>query len=105
VKSAPIRRSSGRQSRALRSALGRTEASIEIWLADESLAVEHVTVTAAPVQEFQLGDWRMCVDEELLRKVLTIRRDKLPNETAGVLLGSFDPERRIVYVIETILIT
>jgi hypothetical protein len=89
-------------SRALRRALGQTEASIEMWVADESLAVEHVTVTAAAVQEFQLGDWRLCVDEELLRTVLSIRRDKLPNETGGVLLGSFDLGRRIVYVVESI---
>lgn len=89
-------------SRAFRYVLGQDSASIEIWTADESLAVEHLTVAAAPVQEFRLGDWRLCVDEELLRTVLSIRRDKLPNETGGVLLGSFDLKRRIVYVVETI---
>jgi integrative and conjugative element protein (TIGR02256 family) len=89
-------------SRALRRALGQDSASVEIWTADEFLAVEHVTVAPAPVQEFRLGDWRLCVDEELLRTVLSIRREKLPNETGGVLLGSFDLERRIVYVVETI---
>jgi len=89
-------------SRALRSAVDQRHASIEIWIADESLAVERVTTNVAPVQEFRLGDWLLSVDEELLKTVLSIRRDKLPNETGGVLLGSFDLERRIAYVVETI---
>jgi hypothetical protein len=83
-------------SRALRRALGQDSACIEMWVADECLAVEHITVSAAPVQEIRLGEWLLCVDEELLRTVLSIRREKLPNETGGVLLGSFDLERRIV---------
>jgi integrative and conjugative element protein (TIGR02256 family) len=89
-------------SRALRCALGKDSASLGIWSADESLAVEHVNINVTPIQELRLGDWLLCADEELLRTVLTMRRAKLPNETGGVLLGSFDLDRHIVYVVDTI---
>jgi integrative and conjugative element protein (TIGR02256 family) len=89
-------------SRALRWALGKDSASLGIWSADESLAVEHVNINVTPIQELRLGDWLLCADEDLLRTVLTIRHNKLPNETGGVLLGSFDLDRHIVYVVDTI---
>jgi integrative and conjugative element protein (TIGR02256 family) len=38
----------------------------------------------------------------LLSRLRALRATKLPNETGGVLIGSYDLQRRIVYVVDTI---
>ena len=40
--------------------------------------------------------------EALLAKLSSLREPKLPNETGGVLLGSFDVERRILYIADAL---
>jgi integrative and conjugative element protein (TIGR02256 family) len=42
-------------------------------------------------------------DEGALHKLYDARRNKLPKETGGVLLGSIDLDRRIIYVVDTVL--
>lgn len=49
-----------------------------------------------------INDWIICTDEKLISKLSRLRLDKLPNETGGVLLGSFDFERQIIYIVDTI---
>jgi len=78
------------------------EASITVWRADRLRNVRRIDVTPAPVIRHQNGEWKVCVDNDLLRKLHLLRDDKLPNETGGVLLGSLDLERNIIYIVETI---
>ena len=37
----------------------------------------------------------------MLNEMMNFRMNKLPNETRSVLLGSYDYERKIVYVFDT----
>jgi hypothetical protein len=89
-------------SRALRRALNSEAATACIWRSDEAMSVECLDLNPAEVIEIQMGDWRICVDHHLLATIAEIRAEKLPNETGGVLLGSFDLKRRIAYVADTI---
>lgn len=90
-------------SRAVVRTEGRKEAAIRIWRADDpDLQVRLVDVSVAPVVEERVGGWMVCTDEKLLYKVRSLRRAHLPNETGGILIGSFDMERRIVYVVDTV---
>lgn len=90
-------------SRALKSLLDKEEPSILVWRLDEdTLSVRRVTVSTSEVIEMQFGDWRLQTDKSLLAKLADLRAGKLPNETGGVLLGSFDLYRRIVYVVDAL---
>jgi integrative and conjugative element protein (TIGR02256 family) len=44
----------------------------------------------------------VCTDGWLLQRLIELRQGKLPNETGGVLVGSFDMQRKIVYIVDTI---
>jgi proteasome lid subunit RPN8/RPN11 len=53
--------------------------------------------------KYLVGEWRLYTDQWFVNKVTKSRTEKLPNETGGVLVGSFDNERRIIYVVDSIL--
>lgn len=89
-------------SRAVRKAMDGTGASITLWRADEDLSVERIQISPAPVQEARFDTWTICTDEQFLEKVRALREAKVPRETGGVLIGSFDMERKVVYVVDTL---
>lgn len=93
---------SGQGARAVRDALSVAEAAVVVWRADEDGAVRRVDLTLAAVVRQEIGSWTVVTDEELLTKLDAMRENKLPNETGGVLLGSFDVERRILYIVDAL---
>ena len=54
------------------------------------------------VTELEIGDWLICFDEWFIERIYVFREEKLPNETGGVLIGSYDSQRNIIYVVDTI---
>jgi proteasome lid subunit RPN8/RPN11 len=54
------------------------------------------------VIEQRVGEWTIYTDTWFLRRVQQLRENKLPNETGGLLIGAFDMERKIIYVVDTI---
>ena len=90
-------------SRALRQLLAKKSQSICLWRIDsESLAVDCCNITSPNTLLVERNEWKIYLDEFLVKKLLQLRRIKLPRETGGVLLGSFDVSRRIVYVMDTL---
>jgi proteasome lid subunit RPN8/RPN11 len=79
-------------------------AVIKVWQTsdDGSSDVSAVDVAVSPVNRRVLGTWTVLYDDELLETVRRLRAERLPNETGGILVGSFDVERRIIYVVDTI---
>jgi hypothetical protein len=88
--------------RAIRSVADNPTASISVWRASPILSVTAVTVVPSAVQEFKLRDWRIRTDNTFIERLKSLRRDRLPNETGGVFIGSFDLERKIIYLVDTI---
>lgn len=89
-------------SKAVRDALGQPGATMKVWKADADLQVLANTIQPADVEERTVGGWTVSTDATFRRRLLELRQAKLPNETGGVLLGSFDLERKIVYLVDTI---
>ena len=86
--------------RITRQVADQPDASIAIFRADPNcLTVSRVDVATSTAVEQQFGEWRVVTDEVLLDRVATCRKARLPNETGGVLLGSVDAQRRIVYAV------
>lgn len=93
----------GIAAKALEQVLAAPEARLRLWRVDQtSLAVSAIDLVPAPVRTVRQGDWTLMTDTALLDRLAALRLAKLPNETGGVLLGSVDLSRRIVYVVDTI---
>jgi len=89
-------------SRAVRNSATSDGAVISIWRAEEDGSVRRIDVSPEKEVRYKLANWTISIDERLSRKLSMLRTNKLPNETGGVLLGSFDLERNIVYIVDTI---
>ena len=90
-------------SRAIRTTMDQPEARVDIWTIDPAtFAVSHLGVTPAPWREWVIGSWRVRADGALLERLRCTRAEKLPAETGGVLVGTLDRQRGIIYVVESI---
>lgn len=90
-------------SRALHRAIQSDGATLSVWRIDEeNSTVNTVHVAPSEISTERVGEWMLHTDATLLDKLAALRSRKLPNETGGVLLGAFDLQRKIVYVIDTI---
>jgi len=79
------------------------EARILIWSMNlNDLSVRHHAVSPAHFRSQTSHGWTVFADETLLAQVNQCRSTKLPRETGGVLIGSFDTQRRIAYIAEQV---
>lgn len=77
-------------------------AQIVIWRSQEDGTVTRVETTPTETIRMQADDWTVIIDKELLIRLHDLRQRKIPLETGGVLLGSFDLERSVIYIVDTI---
>ncbi len=90
-------------SRALHKVAVDAAATIRLWqTSSDNFAVQEIAVEPSPVTEHQLNGWTLCTDKSLRDKIVGLRGAKLPKETGGVLIGSYDTQRKIVYVVDTV---
>ena len=92
----------GHGGRAVGNAVRRTDATVAIWRTREGDVVQRVDVSPEPLVRRQANGWTVIADDGLLARLCALRQSKLPNETGGVLLGSFDMERQIVYIVDAL---
>lgn len=92
----------GIAARAVRQALTDERASIRLWRTAPDLSVTAHSVPVSGGRRFGRGPWSVHVDEDLLLRLGELRAARLPRETGGVLIGSCDLERSILYVVDTI---
>ena len=89
---------------AVKKLIGSGEPFIGIWSLDHSsFAVGHTAVPVQNIQKSVVGGWTVCVDEYVMGLIFAAREAKLPVETGGILIGGYDFERRMIYVVDTIL--
>lgn len=94
---------SGIGASAIRQALATPEAQAAVWRVDPaSMDVRRVGIIPYEVIEQECNGWHICTDRWLLEKVAQARLNRLPAETGGVLVGTFDTQRRIIYVVDTV---
>ena len=92
---------SGIGSRAVRLAVETDKAQIATWRVDESTySVTHTTIEVPHVRRKVKDGWRIFWDDGLENNLRDCRNSKLPKETGGILIGSFDVARRIIYVFD-----
>ena len=88
-------------SRAIRQLSSNEQAFMSIWRTDEDqISVQRYSFPVKNFIKCKIGEWILCADEGFIDKVHETRANKLPNETGGVLVGSYDMQRKIVYVVD-----
>ena len=88
--------------RAVRTLTAETPARIWVWRSDALGNVRRVDCRPSTTLSAETNGWTVRTDSALLEKLARLRRSKLPNETGGVLLGSFDLDRDVLYLADTI---
>jgi integrative and conjugative element protein (TIGR02256 family) len=87
---------------ALREILRNHDSVLAVWRADNAGNVRRITLPTWPIILQKAGSWTIVIDHGLLHKLSSMRKEKLPNETGGVLLGSFDVQRSILYIVDAL---
>jgi integrative and conjugative element protein (TIGR02256 family) len=89
-------------SRGLRIVLSQDQGRICVWRSDQEFNTRLFQRSPAETIEGAVGKTRLVTDRLFLKSVRAERQRKLPRETGGVLLGSWDLQRGIVYVVAMI---
>lgn len=88
-------------SRAIHQVTSNEKACLSIWCTDaDQINVQRHSFPVTSPLICEKGKWTLSTDEWLLDKVFKVREEKLPNETGGVLVGAYDFQRNIVYVVD-----
>lgn len=75
-------------------------ASATVWRLDrETMQVKKIALDPRSMRSFAIDGWTVLVCEHLLDELAEQRAERLPSETGGVLLGEFDLDRKLVYVV------
>ena len=89
--------------KAIKHIVEHREATISIWsINPEDYTVQKYTIEPTKWKKIYDNEWKIYLNCQLLDEMQALRQAKLPKETGGVLLGSIDTERKIIYVYDTI---
>ena len=76
------------------------QASSRVWRLDSSsLSVRVFDLAPTPFLEVEQHGWRVSVCRRMLERVRGLRKERLPDETGGILLGGVDYARRRVHLV------
>ena len=91
---------SGIAAGALRETIASAGPSLAVWQTSAHHAVSYRAVDLADSVKIQCGDWQISTDVGVLRKLSDLRKQALPNETGGALLGYPDHLHKVLYVVD-----
>lgn len=75
-----------------------SNARIYVWRMSDSFEISKYTQSVSYVLIEKKEDWCIFIDEKTLNELKTHRSKNLPNETGGILLGSYDTQRKKIYI-------
>jgi integrative and conjugative element protein (TIGR02256 family) len=89
--------------KALQKILTEKKTCLSIWRIKETTneVVRH-NFEPTKWEQIKVLSWEVYIDIWLIKKMQDYRQSKLPNETGGILIGSIDNERKIIYLFDTI---
>lgn len=91
-------------SKKLRTIATNNSPCITIWnIVKDNLETKHLDYPVNRWITQKKGEWSLYIDTWVIEKIMNHRHSRLPNETGGILIGSFDNRRKIAYIADTIL--
>ena len=93
---------SGMGSLALREFQSRDESTVRVWKLNGMAYEQIVSDIAYQGVCREVDHWEVRTDEGLIDLLVCMRDEKAPHETGGVLLGSIDTQRNIIYIADAL---
>ena len=87
-------------SRNLRQIIDSDDSYIKIYCAHDDMQVSAIVVPAEKFIYLELDGWKIYFSQTAAQDLFQNRENKLPNETGGVLIGSFDTLNKLLYVVD-----
>lgn len=88
-------------SRVIKATYKETSSKILIsQLCSDNFNLETKEYKSTNLINLSINDWNICTDEYFMNIIQNKRQEKLPNETGGIILGSFDFKRKIIYMVD-----
>lgn len=81
--------------------LETAEARISVYRISEQGVVAH-HITPSPQTCFKRGDWTVHIDNRTIQELHHLRAQKLPRETGGILIGSFDMHYKQAFIVDVL---
>jgi len=88
-------------SKALKNTFNKTKGLIAIWKVD-GLTIDSKIYSVDSYKSITHSDWTIKIAHSVETRLYENRKKKLPCETGGVLIGSYDYERKICYIVDFI---
>lgn len=89
--------------KAIKNIIETGNAEISIWHIDPiNITIQKHSITPTKWEKTLTNNWKIYLNKRLLEEMNHSRTEKLPKETGGVLIGSIDMERKIIYLFDTI---
>ncbi len=77
-----------------------SNALAKVWRLDvQTGAIVPAEVSVAAVERRVVDDWRFTVSAAALQSMRRLRAEAAPNESGGILIGTFDLSRRVAHVV------
>lgn len=92
---------SGICTKAIKQAYASPKSCVCVW-DFKDLSIKAYKEDGDAFQKIDCGNWCIMVSSSLAKKLYSMREEKLPNETGGVLIGSYDFANKICYVVDAI---
>ena len=92
---------SGLCSSAIKQIFSSPNATVSMWVYDD-LSITRYKKIGEIFQEINCNGWKIKISSSLITQMYDQRRNKLPNETGGGLIGAYDYEHNICYIVDII---
>ncbi len=77
-------------------------ANATIWLLTNNFEIQKNEIPLSDVKIKEKDGWKVYFDKIFLQNLYDTRRQKLPKETCGILIGSFDTFNKKIYLVDLI---
>ncbi len=89
--------------RQLRKTRNQETGLIQVFhFSDETSELTSATYIPHDVVIFEVAEWSVIIDTEIVQRLITLRSEKLPAETGGVLLGYIDHKTSKIYIVDVL---
>lgn len=93
---------SGIGSKVIKQAEAEDYARVCIWYED-GLEIKCLEESGEIFDTIEHGEWIVKISSSVKKELYSLRHAKLPNETGGVLIGSYDFFRKICYIVDILI--
>lgn len=90
----------GRLSKEVRNISEKTEANIVIHVTDDSENIKRYEYPIYKIKIIASNEWKIIINELIETKLYGFRKNKLPNETGGIVVGYHDYKNKTIYIVD-----